>query len=739
MKTLSVKSWCFLGVFLVVLLSVLSGVPPTTVPTVHALGAPIFLSGDDADANGHCQGTACGAFYPTALNFVYNNSTTSGTIIAVIGANSGQARTGFNSWNNTGNGGPGAATDFLSTTSTPSIASADLSATGPYRMIYIASNKTNTSGGLTTSQLAALNLRQTDLVNFVNILGGGLMALTGANDAAQYGWLPLSLTTDNVSHIGADTILTTPEMASIATVAPGDLNHGCCYHTVFTGPAGFSGLTVLAFHDHDGNGVYDGEASSDHVLMLGGANVTIQGNISLEPDSSINFTGTGHTVTAFAEDGSPLIPAAGVTVTFTVSGLNATSGTATTDANGDASFTYVGNNAGTDIIAAAFVDAAGNTQTSNSVTKTWEVAPAVAGDFLGYDIKKVDPKFEKVVVTLTDQFVSGQFRVEKPDRLYTPADTEILPDKADGAQVAGLPVDLMRYKVKFAKDATGEKEKKVKIKNILVANEFGTFLVEASGPDHLLVPTTKSLADDPPPGQPTGNVDHFLCYKIKHAKIGIDVSVADQFGVKDLEVKHAKSLCNPVEKTHDGIETQVQNPEMHLMCFDVKNGEKQDIEVNTNNQFGAGSMVVHKPKELCVPSTIEVAEPPEPIVDGCTTKVHSMLLRYTGPSISDDGDDSTTVTVTVVSKKGQTAEYILPELISGVTELSKVEQADSTIDAHAAGETELGSKTSIFIDGVEEVIHTSCSAPFKADEPAPLDDPKGDPSPNWFVVGFTQT
>ena len=133
MKFLSAKSWRFLGVVLVLQVFALSGVPPTTVPVAHALGAPIFLSGDDAAANGHCQGTACGALYPTAMSFVYDNSTTSGTRIAAIGANSSQARTGLNSWNNIGNGGPSAPADFLNTTSTPSIASADLSATGPYR------------------------------------------------------------------------------------------------------------------------------------------------------------------------------------------------------------------------------------------------------------------------------------------------------------------------------------------------------------------------------------------------------------------------------------------------------------------------------------------------------------------------------------------------------------------------------------------------------------------------------
>ncbi len=44
----------------------------------------------------------------------------------------------------------------------------------------------------------------------------------------------------------------------------------------------------------------------------------------------------------------------------------------------------------------------------------------------------------------------------------------------------------------------------------------------------------------------------------------------------------------------------------------------------------------------------------------------------------------------------------------------------------------------IRINGMEEALQTDCSTPFEAGKPAPLSKPKGDPSPNWFVVGFTQ-
>lgn len=216
----------------------------------------------------------------------------------------------------------------------------------------------------------------------MNANGGGLMALTEAGDTNQYKWLPLALTTANVSHTTG--ILPTPALkALVPTVNNTNLNHGCCYHTVFTGPDGFSGLPVLAFHDHNGNGKYDGR-TTDHALLLGGAQVTIQGNVRLDPPAATNdlATSTSHTVTATAQDGQPLAPAAGVTVTFTItSGPNGgATGTCAADpacktgTNGQVSFTYTSGGApGKDRIVAQFTDAAGKVQTSNTVEKDWIV------------------------------------------------------------------------------------------------------------------------------------------------------------------------------------------------------------------------------------------------------------------------------------------------------------------------------------------------------------------------------
>lgn len=107
-------------------------------------------------------------------------------------------------------------------------------------------------------------------------------------------------------------------------------------------------------------------------LFLTGEAIVGEG-ILLSPDGVTNPVGTPHTLTARVQDdnGAPVV---GREVTFTVvSGPNAgLNGTGTTDANGEATFTYTGALPGTDLIEASFVDSQGAVQRSNQVTKIWE-------------------------------------------------------------------------------------------------------------------------------------------------------------------------------------------------------------------------------------------------------------------------------------------------------------------------------------------------------------------------------
>jgi hypothetical protein len=111
------------------------------------------------------------------------------------------------------------------------------------------------------------------------------------------------------------------------------------------------------------------------------------GGIVLGPVSSTNMVGTTHTVTARVVDnlGNPVPDR---TVTFEVfSGPNAgDNGTATTAANGEATFTYTGDGGeGIDEIRVSFVDPiTEETIFSNTVTKVWRTSVVIAvGDVNG--------------------------------------------------------------------------------------------------------------------------------------------------------------------------------------------------------------------------------------------------------------------------------------------------------------------------------------------------------------------
>jgi len=99
----------------------------------------------------------------------------------------------------------------------------------------------------------------------------------------------------------------------------------------------------------------------------------------------------------------------------------------------------------------------------------------------------------------------------------------------------------------------------------------------------------------------------------------------------------------------------------------------------------------------------------------CEAKIAATVLEYTGTG------NPSVVTVEGKNKKAQVVSSFDPA--TGIL----------TVDARPE---DLGSKMTITNDGVAEVIHTSCSAPYVAGQPAPLDNPKGAPSENWFVLSF---
>jgi uncharacterized repeat protein (TIGR03803 family) len=133
------------------------------------------------------------------------------------------------------------------------------------------------------------------------------------------------------------------------------------------GEAPFGGLVQAT------NGILYGTTASGGAYGYGSVfELQISQQLVLSPATSSPKTGDTETLTATAKsnDGTPLI---GLNVTFTVTGANPASGTGVTDTTGQATFSYVGTNAGTDIVVAT-ATINDNPVTSNQASVKWTSA-----------------------------------------------------------------------------------------------------------------------------------------------------------------------------------------------------------------------------------------------------------------------------------------------------------------------------------------------------------------------------
>ena len=131
-------------------------------------------------------------------------------------------------------------------------------------------------------------------------------------------------------------------------------------------------------------------------------------------------------------------------------------------------------------------------------------------------------------------------------------------------------------------------------------------MVDVVKPEFLLVPSLKSLAAPPTPPTPIPfGVDHFLCYKIAHARFReAGITVDDQFASLTVDIKKPIRLCAPVDKNGEGIQT----PDLHMLCYQVRttSGTPKFTGIPdafVNNQFGPDTLQIRGIRELCVPST----------------------------------------------------------------------------------------------------------------------------------------
>ena len=285
------------------------------------VGGPVVLMGIDAEDGGPF-GHGPPVTYTNIVNNVHSQATkpaSSGLLVIGCGKSAFDNVTTF--WNAV----------FPAHTCVNGAAISTISF-APFRMIAVVSDQFNTpSGGLTcggsTSEDARLDARASDIATHVST-GGGLLGFS-SDCPVPYGY---------VSGLGTFSIGFPPQYQNIDPTPEGlalgvnDTLDVCCWHDVFLTFPSF--LDVLAFR-----------SGSTQAAAVGGREVILiprePTTVTLDPLADTNPVGTQHCVTATVRDQFD-DPMEGVVVRFSVTGSVTTSGSATTDANGEAEFCYTG-------------------------------------------------------------------------------------------------------------------------------------------------------------------------------------------------------------------------------------------------------------------------------------------------------------------------------------------------------------------------------------------------------------
>lgn len=360
------------------LLASLAAVLALSIRPAHAAGGPVILGGDDLTDHGGRNTTTNvnvdGWLYiEKALENIAPSVTRAGNngSIAALGSNdstSTSANAGAAIHWAAQDAGAGIPVTYYNGGTAMNQFFADLRAgTVNPAIIWIAGDGSSNDLFGDAGEVAVLSGNATTIGDFVNS-GGGLLS-----HGSEYGWLtglfPGASSVD--SGASSDLELTATGNAVFPGLSNDDVNAGP-WHSHFEGNLG--GLATLVRST-----TRDDSTGADARVVVGGTGVVLPGSIQLTPPSAGALVGTNHTVTATVRNDQGQLQA-GRTVTFTVTaGPNlGETGTAVTDANGQATFTWLGDGGdGIDTVTASFVDAGGATRTATA-TVTWSITPPIS-------------------------------------------------------------------------------------------------------------------------------------------------------------------------------------------------------------------------------------------------------------------------------------------------------------------------------------------------------------------------
>jgi len=162
------------------------------------------------------------------------------------------------------------------------------------------------------------------------------------------------------------------------------------------------------------------------------------------------------------------------------------------------------------------------------------------------------------------------------------------PTSKDGATIEEPAEHLTMYAAPFPLPQT---------LSVRTQDQFGLRTLTVTAARVLLVPTEKNDL-----GEPT-KLNHYWCYAANGPKVNRTVTLADQFGSNTVRVAEPEYFCNPVEKTHAGTTYRIEEPDVHLTCYDIKGPQKTKAQqFRVQNQIESDTFIVTSWDILCVPS-----------------------------------------------------------------------------------------------------------------------------------------
>ena len=218
------------------------------------------------------------------------------------------------------------------------------------------------------------------------------------------------------------------------------------------------------------------------------------------------------------------------------------------------------------------------------VTANFELTPP--NHFKFYEVDEATAEYVGKDVQLVDQFGAINATVGWPIFFGNPVEKV----HSDVVTPIGDPDHHLTF---YSLEYEGEPQSwRVMVNNQFMDDQELTVI----GPVALAVPTQKGDHEAPV------CLDHFLVYEVVYEPFPeVGVFLTDQFTEEDVVVWEPVLFANPVQKTLDGVVTDIQNPDEHLV-FHYIEGEPFSKTVQTVNQFGEWTFGLTDPQLLAVPS-----------------------------------------------------------------------------------------------------------------------------------------